>query len=526
MKKLLPILFLSLGLIGNSYAEICDEESSIQKRNGIVFLPNKTKPFSGENLCIYDNGQYKVKGEFTEGLKDGKWTNWGKNGIKKTEETFRLGDIQAKTIFSSEHYQKLEKIIYTDDREISKTKWRYYPNKQLSEEFQYKNGKLHGLGRNWYENGQKMALLTFVNGLKNGSITLWYENGQISEMGNYINNNLNGIKTKWSENGQLVGKYKYVNSELIFSTVYIYYPNGQLKQMYGKQEDDSDEWKYVAKLDGNWTHWYENGQKKQEQHYDDGVLNGSIKSWHENGQLECEGNNKNGNNHGKMMCWHDNGLLSAEVSFKDGKNEGKMSFFYPSGALKMEGDYINNSAVVTMWHENGIKSGTIPVKDNLANGIVIEWYENGSKRRSGNVVDNYPDGKQTHFYSQNNQKKLVYNCLNGAPIGEVLGWKSNGQAYNAGGFRDGRGKFLALHDNGNKEVEIYLRGGIQVTTTYWDENNFKTLEYIYENPDSGYGITKNIYWKGAIRKTSFSYGKQDLGLCSGYEPFEQGALSL
>ena len=33
--------------------------------------------------------------------------------------------------------------------------------------------------------------------------------------------------------------------------------------MYGKQEDDSDEWKYVEKLDGNWTHWYENGQKFQ-----------------------------------------------------------------------------------------------------------------------------------------------------------------------------------------------------------------------------------------------------------------------
>ena len=47
MKKFLLTLFFSIGLIGNSYAEICDEESSVQKRNGVVFLPNKTNPFSG-----------------------------------------------------------------------------------------------------------------------------------------------------------------------------------------------------------------------------------------------------------------------------------------------------------------------------------------------------------------------------------------------------------------------------------------------------------------------------------------------
>ena len=111
LKIILLTLFFSIGLVGNSYAQICNEDSNVQKRNGVVFLPNKTKPFSGQNLCIYDNQQYKVKGEFTEGLKDGNWTYWAKNGIKKTEETYELGNIQTKTIFSSKLGRRAGKCL-------------------------------------------------------------------------------------------------------------------------------------------------------------------------------------------------------------------------------------------------------------------------------------------------------------------------------------------------------------------------------------------------------------------------------
>ena len=43
MKKLLLILFISLGFMVSANAEICDEDPTVQTRNGEVFLPNKTR---------------------------------------------------------------------------------------------------------------------------------------------------------------------------------------------------------------------------------------------------------------------------------------------------------------------------------------------------------------------------------------------------------------------------------------------------------------------------------------------------
>ena len=96
--------------MNSAYSKICDETSIIQIRNDVLFLPNQTQPFSGENLCIYENGQFKIKGQYTNGFKDGKWTSWSENGIKKTELTYILGLLKTKTLFSSEHYKKVNQI--------------------------------------------------------------------------------------------------------------------------------------------------------------------------------------------------------------------------------------------------------------------------------------------------------------------------------------------------------------------------------------------------------------------------------
>ena len=526
-KKILLLLILSLGLIGNSYAQICNEDSNVQKRNGVVFLPNKIKPFSGQNLCIYDNEQYKVKGEFTEGLKDGNWTYWAKSGIKKTEEIYRLGTIQAITIFSSSHYQKLETIIFADDgkSEFKKTIWDYYPNGNISEEKNFQWGEMHGFNLIFYEGGQIREKGEFFNGDEIGIHYSWYENGQKEYEAEFQSGVANGVVKKWDEAGKLIRENYFKNDEIIYTTYYSYFANGQLQDRYTHEKDDSKEWKNLSKFKGERVGWYENGQKRQSTNYKDGLLNGRMTSWYENGQLQCEGGYKNDEFHGKTNCWSESGQLRMKMSFKEGKYDGRMTYWYPSGALQLDADYIDNSAVTTFWHENGVKAGTMPIKDGMINGIVIEWYENGSKRRIGNYLDNLPDGKQTHYYTHNNQKKLVFNCSNGTPFGDVQGWRINGQEYYAGGFKDENGKLLALHANGNKQVEIYYKDGAQISTTYWDKNKVKTVEYIYEDSETGYGISKNTYIDGVVDETSYSYG-YDLGLCSGYEPFEQGALNI
>ena len=90
MKKLLILLF-SILISFNSYGlfekTVC-VETDAQNRGGIIYLPNKTKPFSGNNLCEYENGQYKSEGKVKDGNKNGIWTSWFENGQIEYERNY------------------------------------------------------------------------------------------------------------------------------------------------------------------------------------------------------------------------------------------------------------------------------------------------------------------------------------------------------------------------------------------------------------------------------------------------------
>ena len=109
IKRLLTILIVCIVsslLSGCDFFEetIC-EETEGQERNGLVYLPNQEEPFTGKNLCKYENGQKKIEGNYKDGKMcwqmdlsgmrmvrngqreitktarpDGKWTEWYKNG--------------------------------------------------------------------------------------------------------------------------------------------------------------------------------------------------------------------------------------------------------------------------------------------------------------------------------------------------------------------------------------------------------------------------------------------------------------
>jgi len=95
MKKL---LLLSILISFNSYGGLFDKticvETDSQLRDGLIYLPNKTKPFSGKNLCEYQNGQNKSKGKIKDGKKNELWTEWEDNGQIKLERTYNFGQIE------------------------------------------------------------------------------------------------------------------------------------------------------------------------------------------------------------------------------------------------------------------------------------------------------------------------------------------------------------------------------------------------------------------------------------------------
>ncbi len=74
----------------NSKSSICFEVDA-QTINGIIFLQDMNEPYSGNNLCKYNDGQVKSKGNIKNGKLDGKVTKWHANGQIWSEENYKDG---------------------------------------------------------------------------------------------------------------------------------------------------------------------------------------------------------------------------------------------------------------------------------------------------------------------------------------------------------------------------------------------------------------------------------------------------
>ena len=266
MKKLLILLFSTL-ISFNSYGGFFDKticvETDSQIRDGVIYLPNKTKPFSGKNLCKYENGQSKSKGKVKDGKKNELWTEWEENGQIKLERTYNFDQIVREknyqngveindTSFSFNEKGQLEiKGHYKEGNLVGETKFLYNENGRIKKESNFTFGNLISHTEFfYYANGQRQSENNFKNGKKVGS-TIWHDNGQKALEGNLKDGKSDGKITGWYENGQKEAEGNYKN----------------------------------GKKNGKYIEWYENGQKKLEANYIADMIDGKLTEWHDNGQI-------------------------------------------------------------------------------------------------------------------------------------------------------------------------------------------------------------------------------------------------
>lgn len=114
MKKNLFLLIVMLMVIACSSERM--NFSKLQDRNGLYYLVNEDKPFTGEIVShfngkpefegqienglrvglwvfYYPSGQKKMEGSYKEGLKDGNWTTWLENGQQEKVEVYKYGNL-------------------------------------------------------------------------------------------------------------------------------------------------------------------------------------------------------------------------------------------------------------------------------------------------------------------------------------------------------------------------------------------------------------------------------------------------
>ena len=249
MKRLLLILLVAISSntfadsdIDLSLSDFCYEQSNVQNRNGVYYLPNQDAGITSISICVYKNAnkQYLSKGRLLDGKKDGVWTYWTRYGSKQSQEywskgvqdkhTGFLGGLRFEATYKNEkestrqHYDSndnltLDAIYNTPEYKAYEKHYLFHDNGNLQSSFtkiDFGDGLvLHGKYENWYENGQKSVEDNFKYGVM-VEWKEWYDNGQMSiDIVQNDKGEFHGTSRWWYYNGTLAQVSHYSNGEVL-----------------------------------------------------------------------------------------------------------------------------------------------------------------------------------------------------------------------------------------------------------------------------------------------------------------------
>ena len=195
MKKILLIVLSLLLIVGCSKPV---EDSTLIKKDGLIYSPDSDKPYTGEVFTNYDTGEREYQGTYEKGLlvsysflnKDG--------GLKKPVNQETL--IDRNGFMFEVNGQK----PYTGDV------FRLFDNGNKKSVGIFKKGKKQGVYTTYHKNGQKRTEGTYINGKKHGLQTTFYKNGQQKYEAQFVNGKKKDWK-EWNKHNRLIAKITYQN---------------------------------------------------------------------------------------------------------------------------------------------------------------------------------------------------------------------------------------------------------------------------------------------------------------------------
>lgn len=182
-----------------------------------------------------------------------------KNTVFKGEKEVNYGELQFKNKIA---YNITDREITPEDEPFTGRATSLYPESNKTKyEVAFKEGKLHGNGRKFHENGKLMVDVEYKDGKKDGLEKAFYESGKLQ-------------------------------SQVEF-------------------EDGVEE--------GEAKSFYENQKLKSVTTFSKGIKNGDAKSYFENGNLKYEVKYKNGIREGQGKLYYENGIVEQLEIYEGGE---------------------------------------------------------------------------------------------------------------------------------------------------------------------------------------------------------------
>lgn len=203
----------------------------------------------------------------------------------------------------------------------------YYTSGRIRYEFTFRSSYIHGLFKEYYESGELFKRYNYFDGFLDGKWQMYYKDGTLWAEGKHKNEMLEGEYILYWSNGKIKEERLYKDNKMAGRFVR-YYENGTLEC------DGFQEGEYGTKT-GNWTYYYENGQKHKEVRYEKNQQEIMINAWDRKGvQMVKEGN-------GKYIQYSQLGKKLMEGNYSAGLQQGKWHIFNPDNNSWSEVNYLD-----------------------------------------------------------------------------------------------------------------------------------------------------------------------------------------
>lgn len=242
-------------------------------KDGIYYLKESTKPYSGKILERFPSGEDSLKARITNGVLDGDYTTYYKSGAVRDSMIYKTDTLIRKKSWNENGSRLLiprsSLIIDKDWRCFLKTPdgkqitfsgltvdsnyveyetkhiriveylngdkdgilERYNLNGKIDLKKEYKGGKANGTELQYWENGKIRVKSCYNNDILNGENFVYFENGKIAAKRSWVNGKQEGKEIGYFENGKISGELTYLNGELEGKCVW-YDENGNKTSEY------------------------------------------------------------------------------------------------------------------------------------------------------------------------------------------------------------------------------------------------------------------------------------------------------
>ena len=344
----------------------------------------------------------------------------------------------------------------------------YYENGQIQSSVKFKKGKMDGKYLYFYENGEKCLESSFKDGLEEGDQLLYsdkgdlelklnYKNGTPTGEVDYYNENILRYKRYFEKNGVIVKSYDKNNQPISLAN---YKDNrswiNYFEQFTNDNKNKSEPDIFIMSI-GNTLDYYSYDVEKFDGF---GIKHGEFIKYYENGKINYKKNYTEDKLTSTCEIYSKDGNIKIRCNYKDDKLDGDYSLYYDNGSQIFLKTFLKDNVLNGEWlqyYENGQLQTKAFFENGKLKGEGFLYHENGNKYKIVNFIDDLPSGKCVSYYDNG---KIEIEC-------EILLTEGNIKVQNAQGYDiDGNQE----DDNGDVNLLNYF-----TDLNFFDFNKIQTI---------------------------------------------------